>query len=45
MPLDNALAIAASSCPVTLRITGGLMIDTQTMKGVHVDPATRRVRA
>src|SRR5439155_10409201 len=23
----------------------GLMIDTQTMKGVHVDPATRRVRA
>src|SRR5215831_10649619 len=24
---------------------GGLMIDTQTMKGVHVDPATRRVRA
>ena len=22
---------------------GGLMIDTQTMKGVHVDPATRRV--
>jgi len=24
---------------------GGLMIDTQNMKGVHVDPATRRVRA
>jgi FAD/FMN-containing dehydrogenase len=24
---------------------GGLMIDTQTMKGVHVDPAARRVRA
>ena len=24
---------------------GGLMIDTQTMKGVHVDPASRRVRA
>jgi len=24
---------------------GGLMIDTQTMKGVHVAPATRRVRA
>src|ERR1700745_4521 len=24
---------------------GGLMIDTQAMKGVHVDPATRRVRA
>src|ERR1700759_248526 len=23
---------------------GGLMIDTQTMKGIHVDPATRRVR-
>ena len=28
------------------RVTdGGLMIDTQTMKGVHVDPATRRVGA
>jgi FAD binding domain len=27
-------------------VTGsGLMIDTQTMKGVHVDPASRRVRA
>jgi FAD/FMN-containing dehydrogenase len=24
---------------------GGLMVDTQTMKGVHVDPASRRVRA
>jgi FAD/FMN-containing dehydrogenase len=24
---------------------GGLMIDTNTMKGVHVDPAARRVRA
>jgi FAD/FMN-containing dehydrogenase len=24
---------------------GGLMIDTQPMKGVHVDPASRRVRA
>jgi len=24
---------------------GGIMIDTQTMKGTHVDPSTRRVRA
>lgn len=24
---------------------GGLMVDTQSMKGVHVDPARRRVRA
>src|SRR6516162_1912597 len=24
---------------------GGLMVDTQTMKGVYVDPASRRVRA
>src|SRR5437870_9411993 len=24
---------------------GGVMIDLQTMKGVHVDPASRRVRA